>query len=285
MKDFTGNFCVIDGKVVKTDALNGISLSALSVCYEVIRVDEEIFLFLEDHLRRFRDSVQHIRSNYNIDFKYIIDALLKLKNNNDLQSGNIRLLIAFHPRSERDPLFIAFQALHQYPTENQYREGIKTSLFRKERERPNIKYLNTPLQEKCRNEIINRNVYEVLLVDHNGYLTEGSKSNIFFIRGNSLYTSPAQRVLKGITREKIIEICRESGFPLIEENISVNSLNQYKAAFLSGTSPKILPVAFIDKLSLSVEDPLMSKVKARYEALIGTYKTKIRQTGYRFDSL
>lgn len=285
MKDFTGNFCVIGGKVVKTDALNGISLSALSVCYEVIRVDEEIFLFLEDHLRRFRDSVQHIRSNYNIDFKYIIDALLKLKNNNDLQSGNIRLLIAFHPRSERDPLFIAFQALHQYPTENQYREGIKTSLFRKERERPNIKYLNTPLQEKCRNEIINRNVYEVLLVDRNGYLTEGSKSNIFFIRGNSLYTSPAQRVLKGITREKIIEICRESGFPLIEENISVNSLNQYKAAFLSGTSPKILPVAFIDTLSLSVEDPLMSKVKARYEALIGTYKTKIRQTGYRFDSL
>ena len=285
MKDFTGNFCVVNGKVEHTDILNSLSLSALSVCYEVIRVDEGIFLFLEDHLSRFRDSVQTIRNNYNIDFKYIIDALLKLKKSNDLRSGNIKLLIAFHPQSVRDPIFIAIQSLHRYPTEIQYSEGVRTSLFMEERERPNIKYLNSSLQEKCRNEIISRNVYEILLVDHNGYLTEGSKSNIFFIRGDSLYTAPAHRVLKGITREKIVEICRESGYPLIEENISVNSLNQYKAAFLSGTSPKVLPVASIDTLSFSIEDPLMSNIKAGYEALIGNYKTRIRQTDYGIDSL
>jgi branched-chain amino acid aminotransferase len=248
-------------------------------------VEEGIFLFLEDHLSRFRNSVQHIGNNYNIDFKYIIDSLLKLNKSNDLRSGNVKLLIAFHPQSARDPVFIAIQSLHSYPTEIQYREGVMTSLFMEERERPNIKYLNSTLQEKCRNEITSRNVYEVLLVDHNGYITEGSKSNLFFIRGDSLYTAPAQRVLKGITREKIVEICREIGYPLIEENISVNSLNQFKAAFLSGTSPKVLPVASIDTLSFSVEDPLMSKIKAGYDALIGTYKTRIRQTDYRIDSL
>jgi branched-chain amino acid aminotransferase len=112
MKDFTGNFCVVNGKVEQTDILNSLSLSALSVCYEVIRVDEGIFLFLEDHLSRFRDSVQYIRNNYNIDFKYIIDALIKLKKSNDLRSGNIKLLFAFHPQSVRDPIFIAIQSLH-----------------------------------------------------------------------------------------------------------------------------------------------------------------------------
>ncbi|MBS1233959.1 MAG: hypothetical protein H6R34_523, partial [Bacteroidetes bacterium] len=53
MKDFTGDFCILEGRLEKTDALNRISLAALSVCYEVIRVDDGIFLFLEDHLSRF----------------------------------------------------------------------------------------------------------------------------------------------------------------------------------------------------------------------------------------
>lgn len=283
MKDFTGSFCIINGRTEKTDALKGISLSSLSVCYEVIRVDEGIFLFLEDHLCRLRDSVNNTSNIYKIDFKYFINILLKLKKNNALQTGNVKLVVAFHPRSEKDPFLIAYQVDHVYPSEKQYTEGIKTSLFREERERPNVKYMHASLQEKCRNEIRNRGVYEVLLVDHDGYITEGSKSNVFFTKGGIFHTPPANRVLKGITREKIIGICRESGYPFREENIPVNSLNQFKAAFITGTSPKVLPVASIDTNFYSVDDPLIARVKARYEAWIGAYKTKVRETGYARD--
>jgi branched-chain amino acid aminotransferase len=283
MKDFTGDFCIIDGRVEKTDALNRISLAALSVCYEVIRVDDGIFLFLEDHLSRLRDSIKNVDINYKIDFKYIIDILLKLKINNNLHSGNIKLLVGFEPGTKKDPLIMAYPALHRYPTEKQYREGIKTSLFTEERERPNIKYIHSSLQEKCRNEITMRGVYEVLLVDHDGTITEGSKSNVFFVKEGILFTPPSNRVLKGITREKIIGICRESGVPLQEENIPVKRLVRFSAAFLTGTSPKVLPVASIDAVSFTVENPLVAKIKARYEELIGTYKVQTHQTGYRFD--
>ena len=283
MKDFTGNFCVIDGRAEQPDALNSISLAALSVCYEVIRVDDGIFLFLEDHLRRLRDSVKNNNNIYNTDFKYIMNILLKLKAKNELRSGNIKLLLGFHPGSVKDPLYVAYQIVHHYPSEKQYAEGIKTSLFMEERERPNVKYVNTSLQEKCRNEIRNRVVYEVLLVDHNGFVTEGSKSNVFFIKEGIFYTPPADRVLKGITRDKIIGICRESRYPLKEEHIRANCLHQYTAAFITGTSPKVLPVASIDAVSFSVEHFLIEPVKAGYEALIGAYKARIRQTGYRID--
>ena len=283
MKDFTGDFCILEGRLEKTDALNRISLAALSVCYEVIRVDDGIFLFLEDHLSRFRESIKNIDIDYTIDLEYIINILLKLKVNNSLHSGNIKLLIGFQPGIKRDPLILAYPVLHRYPTERQYREGITTSLFREERERPNIKYIQPSLQEKCRNEIRMRGVYEVLLVDHDGCVTEGSKSNIFFLKGGILCTPPADRVLKGITREKIIGICKVSGYPLMENTIPVKCLDQYNAAFLSGTSPKVLPVASIDGVSFMVDDPLIEKIKARYEALIGTYKVQIRQKGYRFD--
>jgi branched-chain amino acid aminotransferase len=283
MKDFTGDFCILEGRLEKTDALNRISLAALSVCYEVIRVDDGIFLFLEDHLSRFRESIKNINKYYIIDLEYIINILLKLKVNNNLHSGNIKLLIGFQPGIKREPLILAYLVLHRYPTEKQYREGITISLFREERERPNIKYIQPSLQEKCRNEIRMRGVYEVLLVDHDGYVTEGSKSNIFFLKGGILCTPPADRVLKGITREKIIGICKESGYPLMENTIPVKGLDQYNAAFLSGTSPKVLPVASIDAVSYMVDDPLIEKIKARYEELIGTYKVQIRQKGYRFD--
>jgi len=283
MKDFTGNFCVIDSRAEKTDALNSISLPALSVCYEVIRVDDGIFLFLEDHLSRLRASAKNIYKTYNIDFKYIINILLKLKTKNNLQSGNTKLLLGFHSGSKKDPLCIAYQMVHHYPSEKQYTEGIRTSLLVEERERPNVKYMNTSLQEKCRNEIRNRVVYEVLFVDQNGYVTEGSKSNVFFIQEGNLYTPPADRVLKGITREKVIGICREYGLPLREENVRANFLHQFTAAFITGTSPKVLPVASIDAISFSVEHSMVEQVKARYEALIGDYKARIRQAGYRID--
>jgi branched-chain amino acid aminotransferase len=283
MKDISGEFCIMDGRVEKTDALGRISLSALSVCYEVIRVDDGIFLFLEDHLHRLRDSVTNIDNNYNLDFKYINDILLKIKVKNGLHSGNVKLLLGFYPGLKRKPLVILTQVFHHYPTEKQYREGIATSLFWKERDRPNVKYLNHSFQEKCRNEIRRRNVYEVLLVANDGFVTEGSKSNIFFVKGGILYTPPSNRVLKGITREKITGICRESGYPLVEDNIPVNGLSQFNAAFLTGTSPKVLPVASIDSISFPVENPLIEKLKARYEELIQSYKAKIHQTGYRFD--
>jgi branched-chain amino acid aminotransferase len=283
MKDFIGDFCIIDGRVEKTEALDRISLSELNVCYEVIRVDDGIFLFLEDHLRRLRLSVMKIDTNYNIEFKYITDILLKLKSKTGLHSGNAKLLVGFHQGIKREILFIVYQTSHYYPTEKQYREGIRTSLFEIERDSPNLKKVNTSLQEKCRNEISARDVYEVLLVADDGCVTEGSKSNIFFVREGILLTPPASRVLKGITREKIIGICKGSGFTLMEENIPVNSLNQFDAAFLTGTSPKVLPIAFIGAVTLPVENPMISQLQAQYEELIGSYKARILQRGYQFD--
>jgi branched-chain amino acid aminotransferase len=69
----------------------------------------------------------------------------------------------------------------------------------------------------------------------------------------------------------------------VEDNIPVNCLNQFNAAFLTGTSPKVLPIASIDAISFPVEHPLIEQVKSRYEELIQSYKATVYRTGYRFD--
>ena len=283
MKDSTGRYCIIDNQVAEADALKAISLLSASVCYEVIRVVDGILLFLEDHLKRLDESVIKSNHSYNIDYEYLKEILLKLQVNNAITTGNVKLLISFHPDEIKVPTFLAYQIFHRYPDEKQYRIGIKTSLFAMERENPNIKYSNASLQEKFRREILNQRVYEVLLVDHDGYITEGSKSNLFLIREGFLITPPAKRVLKGITRQKVITICKRLKYDLIEDNISVNKLPLFEAAFITGTSPKVLPVASIDTLTYNSNHPMISDIRVQYDALIEAYKMNIKQFGYCFN--
>jgi len=95
IKDFTGRFCVINNRIADAEALKAFSLASSSICYEVIRVVDGIFLFLEDHLNRLEISVNKSNNLYHIDYEYIKETLLKLQINNKLMAGNVRLLFSF----------------------------------------------------------------------------------------------------------------------------------------------------------------------------------------------
>jgi branched-chain amino acid aminotransferase len=282
-KDYTGRYCIINNQTEEADELKTISLTSSSVGYEVIRVVDGVFLFMEDHLKRLNGSVQKRNKIYNIDFEDLKKVLLKLQVNNELISGNVKLIISLADDEITAPLIIAYQVFHSYPDEGEYLNGIKTSLFYMERENPNIKFMNAYVQDKCREEIVSRKVFEVLLVDHDGYVTEGSKSNIFLIREGSLFTPPANLVLKGITREKVMAISKETNYRLSEENIAIDSLHMFDAAFITGTSPKVLPVASVDSIAFDPKHPLIGNIKARYDALISDYVLKVKRIGYNID--
>jgi len=281
IKDFTGRFCVINNRIADAEALKAVSLVSASICYEVIRVVDGVFLFLEDHLNRLEISVNKSYNLYHIDYEYIKETLLKLQINNKLITGNVRLLFSFSLAEISHPLIIAYQIIHHYPGEEETRVGIKTSVLMMERESPNIKLINATQQDKCREAIISRKVYEVLLVDQHGFVTEGSKSNLFLIREGSVFTPPADRVLRGITREKVIAVCHELKIPLSEENIPATRLPSFDAAFITGTSPKVLPIAAVDAAAYDAKHPLTGLIKAHYETLIENYITMVKQMGYR----
>ena len=85
----------------------------------------------------------------------------------------------------------------------------KNDLYFGERENPNAKIINLSFREKVNKKIREKNAYEAILVDRKGYITEGSKSNIFMIKDNMLLTSPVKAVLPGVTRGEIIDIAEE----------------------------------------------------------------------------
>lgn len=118
------------------------------------------------------------------------------------------------------------------------------------------------------------NVFEVLLVNRYQQVTEGSKSNAFFIFGDRVVTAPSQAVLPGITRKYVMECCRTLGIRLEEKPVALSSLSQADAAFISGTSPNIMPIRQINQIDLNPQHPLLLKLMIEYESRIQAYIQK-----------
>ena len=127
------------------------------------------------------------------------------------------------------------------------------------------------MKEKVKIFIEKNKIYEALLVDDGGAVTEGSKSNVFFIKENQFFTPPLSKVLPGVTRQKIIYLINQQNIVLNEGNIYVKTLNTYEASFLTGTSPKVLPIAFINEQSYNVNHPLLHFIMKSYDGIIESY--------------
>ena len=145
---------------------------------------------------------------------------------------------------------------------------LPTLTYSAMRENPGVKYINTDLRTRTNRLIKQKQVYEVLLVDKEGYITEGSRSNVFFIGDNVIFTAPLEYVLPGTSRKRVFDICHKHRFPIIEKRIPVSELARYDAAFLSGTSPLILPINRIDELRFDPGLPLLQELMKYYFRLL-----------------
>ena len=139
---------------------------------------------------------------------------------------------------------------------------------RLERPNPSIKAVNLNLREKTENLLQQFDVYEILLIDQTGMITEGSKSNVFFIRNNMVFTPPEHCVLPGITRKYVFSICKKLSIEIIEKNIYFESVTNYEAVFITGTSPKILPVKQIDNTTFRVDNRILHQIITEFEEII-----------------
>lgn len=145
-------------------------------------------------------------------------------------------------------------------------------MYHGERQNPNAKIINTAFRSAVDKEIRENGAYEAILADNNGYITEGSKSNIFLIKGNNVFTAPVSTVLPGVTRNVILEILKNDNIPVYEKKIHYTQLKDYEALFISGTSPKVLPISMADNIKFdSSSNELVERIMKDYNDEIKTY--------------
>jgi branched-chain amino acid aminotransferase len=231
--------------------------------YEVIRVEKGIPLFLDDHILRFFKSAEIAKISVSYSGHEIESFLKLLIQKNNFSKGN--LLISFKSNLK------IFYISHKYPTAENYSEGVNCGVLFAQRKNPNAKVFRTSVRQKANKLISENDFYEVLLVDNLGRITEGSRSNIFFVKENQIITPPGTGVLLGITRQKIIQLTKTLGFSFVEKEVLLDELSTFEAMFISGTSPKILPVKQVDKTIFNPQNEILQTLIKQYNLLVIKY--------------
>lgn len=267
--EIRGNYFIVNTQRESADTFPRYCNSQGTTLYEVFRIIDRIPLFVEDHIRRFANSAFLAGVKLPVTLQEIYNSVLELIRSNRFRNANIKL-IACYPPGEPS-FFVAYFVEHQYPTPAMFGRGVDTITLKAIRNNPNAKIFNTTLRTQT-NELKNKlKIYEVLLVDEEGNITEGSRSNFFGIRDGQIITPPQHEVLPGITRKHVLEACNNLQYKVTETSIPVSELTTFESVFLTGTSRKILPIRKIDDLSFAVSHPMMRTLMTEFTGIVTNY--------------
>ena len=113
-------------------------------------------------------------------------------------------------------------------------------------------YVNSILAKR---EVIAAGYDEAILLDAEGYVSEASGENIFIVKDGVLKTTPPTSILKGITRDAIIELARDAGIPVSEERFTRDELYIADECFFTGTAAEVTPVREVDDRTIGEGKP------------------------------
>lgn len=266
MDKLSSQFYVIDNKLYKSVDVNFQFNIGNFNTYETLRCSKGTLVFLKDHLARMEDGIHKLQAGTIFSEADAMENINLFMKHNQLFEGNIKFLCKLEAKKIR---FALFGIQHTYPSADMYINGISLKKLSIERPDPQIKQIHIAytIREKHLS-LGNTEVFESLLVDHNGCITECTRSNFFLIRGDCIFSAPEDQILPGITRKYVMKIAGEKGYPVKHKKISINELSQYKAAFICGTSPKILPVRNIDEIDFNPNNPILNLLMQEYNELL-----------------
>lgn len=237
--------------------------------YEVIRVIDGVPIFLDDHLERMFTSAKII--GYEIEYgkAEIKNSIKEVILKNGAKNQNIKLLGSTVNNEE---VFLVYFLDSFYPPKEYYRNGIKTILYEHQRDNPNAKVQKDDFRNNVKLAMEEKGAFEALLVNSGGYIPEGSRSNMFFVKDGRIYTAPSNQVLLGITRKYIFSIAKILDIDIIEESIHKDDIEKLEGAFMSGTSVGVLPITRIDnKIIESTDNEIINKLNESYNELMENF--------------
>ena len=261
-------YFLFGGEFKKSEEFENYNSSIGKSLYEVIRISDGMPIFLMSHLSRLENSAKIMKYNLCITVDEIINGIIELIHKNNICDGNLKLVVNSN--------FLAYFIPHAYPTKEQYEEGVETITYHGERTSPNAKVINNAFREKVNEQIESKKAYEAILVDNDGFITEGSRSNIFMVIGSKVITSKVENVLPGITREFIIKTCEKLNIVVEERNVHASEIESLTGLFISGTSPNVLPIKSVDKFSFnSSKNPIINSIMLGFQDELNEDKQKI----------
>ena len=214
---------------------------------------------LAEHIRRFFDSGQILGFPLPFSPEDMEQAIRQVIKGNGLKECYIRPIafvgggeMGLHAPSNPIHVVIAAWPWGAYLGEDGIKNGIRAKVSSYTRHHVNVamtkskvsgNYVNSVL---AKNEVKQAGYDEAIMLDTEGYVSEGSGENIFIVRDGRIKTTPNTSILPGITRDSVLTIARDREIPALEERFSRDELYVADEAFLTGTAAEVTPIREVD---------------------------------------
>ncbi len=251
--------------------------------WEGLRLHHGVVCFLEEHLERLYAGALML----NLDIGMEVDALAKgvyrtLEANDMHDDVHLRLMVTRgikrrpfqHPDLSDSGPTIVIIAEHSRVDEAIYQQGIRMHTVPNHRGAPLSQdpKLNSHSKLNCilaLNQAIQAGADEALMLDPLGFVNTTNSTNFFIVRHGEVWTSTGDYCMNGVTRQKVIDLCRENDIPVYERNYSLVDTYSADEAFVTGTFGAQTPVSEIDGRALKqVAGPVFTKIRELYSGLI-----------------
>jgi branched-chain amino acid aminotransferase len=228
--------------------------------YETVRAYGGKLFLLKKHLGRLKHSADAISLKLPLTLDKIGDALNESVSINKLQDAYVRLHISRGPGEfGLDPalcvaptMVIVAKPFRDYPVAY-YQQGVSVAMVTTRRNHPlalppSIKGTNFLNNILAKIEAVKARAFEGIMLNWEGYVAEGTVSNIFMVKKGVLYTPhPDTGILKGVTRDLVLRLAKRKKIPVKEAMLRPKDLMTSNECFITNTTMEIMPVTTINK--------------------------------------
>ena len=275
----------VDGRIVpKAQAVISVYDSGFMLgdgVWEGLRLYDGKWAFLDDHIDRLFEAAKAIDLDVGLDRKGVISALLDTQKANRMTTDvHARMMVTRgvktrpfqHPNlSQQGPTFVIIME-HSKP---KIPRPITLATVPHMRGLPMTQdpKLNSHSKLNCILACIaaqKAGADEALMLDVHGFVNTTNACNLFIVKKGQVWTSTGDYCMNGITRQKVIDLCRANDIPVFERNFSLVDTYSADEAFLTGTFGAQTPVSTVDGRLIGTGDlgPVTARLRALYKDLV-----------------
>lgn len=238
---------------------------------------------LHEHVDRLFESAHIGMMTIPYEKKQVADAIVDTVRINKLEACYIRPLVyighgamGVYPGDNPIKLAIAAWKWGSYLGDDALANGMRACVSSFTRHHVNVSMTRGKISGYYVNSILAKreakaNGYdEAILLDPEGYVSEGTGENIFIVRKGRLKTTPLTSILEGITRNAVLDLAREQGIAVVEERFTRDEMYIADEVFVTGTAAELTPVREIDnrRIGTGKPGPVTAALQKRFFAIV-----------------
>lgn len=252
--------------------------------WEALRLHDDVLVFLDEHLDRLWQGAATIGMDIGMTraaLTGIIRQTIRANEMHDHVHVRIMLTRGIKKTPSQDPRLtisgpnLVIIAEHKLADQKTRERGV--TLFTSTIRRGSPDYLDPRLNcHSKQHEVIalvqalEAGADEALMLDIHGFVSTCNATNFFMVKDGEVWTSTGQYCMNGVTRGKVIAVCRKHGIPCYQKNFSLFDVYGADEAFVTGTFGGLTPVTKVDgrPITLGTHPPLTQRLHQLYEAEI-----------------